>query len=839
MQHAPRIFSLNRAISCVLVLLAPAILQAQEPDAIPVRVALVVGVGARAPSEGLSDLLLADLSERADVLFVERGAVDQVLAEQSLSLDGLTAPGTAISVGRLLAADLLLCVDAFPGDVVSGIRIRIIESRTGITLAADEFPSDTLDTELKAAREAFDRALPKARIAADNRLYVGIVGFRNEDLGRELNGVADALSPMLAVTLAREPSVVLLDREQLDALTEEHRLTGLDLDLRTSALAVSGGIRADHDRGGWLISLRLHSTGIAETAPTLLHVPDADIRTARQLLAEAMLSHSGSDTIAAPPMSTENEAGQYARQVELLTQKRYDRLFTGEYLRGQRESPSRHAPLAEAAYALHPTQKHRAMVASLASDPRGIELLAEYWREQTRNIDTADNPILSFTLEPPGGNFAPDARPWPDAMIALQQEMLLRELAWQVGHSSLNEWHFSLAAAFRSFQFWCADVGEWGHYVKSLYGLGQVVRTATGSDTSLREPLHHMVIEVSDMLGDTARGGIWLCVASGTPAGVLFVEPSSRSNDTADWIGQQRFRRSGRRLDWFGSQIRLTSLGGMSKFDPATDRVVNLLSPAASAFGPGSREVEISAIVGDALITRARRDGVLMLDTGSSGRGALLRTLPDGKQPRIEHMVQVSPDEAIIGDRAGNLWRIVAPEHDRYAARILYVQPMGDTWQELLDRPDRISPANTAASDHHDGHPPDMLVDGNARTCWGADSESSENWIEFTFDDSATIGSLALLNGWMPDQRGTKRYDANHRARRVRLQHDDRRRHNTWQLRDVSIPQILRLPEPITARKVRLTIEAVYEAEIIDAQTPPRLVMSQVLFFQTALPELK
>ena len=55
-----------------------------------------------------SSLLSAQLSTKTDIWTLERTDIDKILAEQTIKLSGLTAPGAAVEVGKLLGAKVLV-----------------------------------------------------------------------------------------------------------------------------------------------------------------------------------------------------------------------------------------------------------------------------------------------------------------------------------------------------------------------------------------------------------------------------------------------------------------------------------------------------------------------------------------------------------------------------------------------------------------------------------------------------------------------------------------------------------------------------------------------------------
>ena len=106
--RANRLYCMKRTHVVVLLALLVS-LRAMCADA--VRLAILAGEGERAPKTGMVDLLMVELSQRPEVVVLEREAIGKILAEQKLSLSGLADRTQAVRTGLLLSADLLLAVE--------------------------------------------------------------------------------------------------------------------------------------------------------------------------------------------------------------------------------------------------------------------------------------------------------------------------------------------------------------------------------------------------------------------------------------------------------------------------------------------------------------------------------------------------------------------------------------------------------------------------------------------------------------------------------------------------------------------------------------------------------
>ena len=126
----------------------------------PVRIAILAGDGDRAPKAGLVDLLVVQLSQQEGVVLLERQDVDRLLREHGMSAKaGTLTPKQAMAMGRVLAADCMLFVEAKrEGRRASLHRFRYVEARTGIVLSDllmdVERADDAKDTLLHTLNEA-------------------------------------------------------------------------------------------------------------------------------------------------------------------------------------------------------------------------------------------------------------------------------------------------------------------------------------------------------------------------------------------------------------------------------------------------------------------------------------------------------------------------------------------------------------------------------------------------------------------------------------------------------------------------------------------------------------
>ena len=304
---------------------------AAEPG--PPSVAIVPTAAARA---ALADLLTADLAKDAAFRLVERQAVNRVVAE--LERASATDVAADVKLGQLLAAEAILLLDAAAAQTPPRVRVRLVETRTGIRLADGEWAAGDLLANRAALLVDVRQGLAKLRVPPSGRRLVGVVGLRSEEEAGATVATARALSVFAERDLQRIPDVVVLEREQLRRLTTERDLTGTELDLRASTVLLEGSLRREGD--GFVIALALLPLKDGKRQERTV-TPRAETAAARDAIAAAL-----ADMLAA---KIEAGAAGPTAEAKLLLERARKLVGLGDYPQASR--------LAEAAYVLHPCRE--------------------------------------------------------------------------------------------------------------------------------------------------------------------------------------------------------------------------------------------------------------------------------------------------------------------------------------------------------------------------------------------------------------------------------------------------------------------------------------------------
>ncbi|MCB9677297.1 MAG: hypothetical protein H6737_19455 [Alphaproteobacteria bacterium] len=85
---------------------------------------------------GLAQMLITDLAGTGDFEVVEREQLQAILDEQKLGHEGITEPGTAAKIGKLLGAQKLLLGGYFKMGTVFRVDARLVEVETSRILAS-------------------------------------------------------------------------------------------------------------------------------------------------------------------------------------------------------------------------------------------------------------------------------------------------------------------------------------------------------------------------------------------------------------------------------------------------------------------------------------------------------------------------------------------------------------------------------------------------------------------------------------------------------------------------------------------------------------------------------
>ena len=281
-------------------------------------VAIILGDGRNAPSNAWEPWLMEALVNFPGVQLVERTEIRHVLEELRLNASGLADSAKVIKVGALAAAEALVVLEQEPDAKPPLAHCRLIDSRSGASLLNWIRPAAEFEKRRAELAAALGTALAKSRLPAQDRRYVGVVGIHSEEPGRALDNVAALLGTMLEDGLQQLPRVIVLERKQLERLTSEHNLSGMELALQTSAMLVEGGVRHGREGNKLAATIRVSPLIGGKATELQLTLPADDLLASRRLLSEAMSRAFRTPAAHAPPPDPRAEAAALQQRALLF-----------------------------------------------------------------------------------------------------------------------------------------------------------------------------------------------------------------------------------------------------------------------------------------------------------------------------------------------------------------------------------------------------------------------------------------------------------------------------------------------------------------------------------------
>ncbi len=357
-------FGINKFIKFFLIIICiaviPAVGAAQPAEHVPkepVSLAVIPGAGERQPSDLVIANLEVHLSSLPDVSLVERSLINKVLQEIHLGESGLQDKKQAVTIGQLVAADILVFVKKgrpsleHKEQITSGtdtdiVLIRLMETRTGIILGSLLEDAERLESDLPSILSHVQTAINKEKIPLENRKHIGILAIKNNEPGTSLDGAAEALQMFLAIDLPKAPNVIMLDRDHLQYLQTERALTGMNLKLKHSTFVVEGGLQYEEGRQQIIVSVVLRSfSGTNSASEKMTFTVDKDdLPKAREVIAQGILQKLDVEKTPGQSPAADKEGELFLMQVPLYLSS------------GDLEAAVRYA---EVAYALLSNQEAR------------------------------------------------------------------------------------------------------------------------------------------------------------------------------------------------------------------------------------------------------------------------------------------------------------------------------------------------------------------------------------------------------------------------------------------------------------------------------------------------
>ena len=207
-----------------LVVLALGLLSQLAHAAEPFRLAIVAEDKSLASA---AELLTVTFSTNTQIALLERVQIDRVLAEQSLS----AANGRdALKLGQLLGADGLLLLEIVREGTNQFLTSRLLAVKPGVVVDAARvsWPVPDLMQWSGWMGMRLDHLFPKLGVLEKDAIPISVVNLRSALRSREAEELERQLTLLTIERLSRERQMFVLERRQMQLLSAEKELKGMD-----------------------------------------------------------------------------------------------------------------------------------------------------------------------------------------------------------------------------------------------------------------------------------------------------------------------------------------------------------------------------------------------------------------------------------------------------------------------------------------------------------------------------------------------------------------------------------------------------------------------------------
>ena len=174
-----------------------------------------------------ADLAFDALSKSDRWELVERQRLDAVLKEQKLAASGWTA-AAALKLGQLVKADGVLLLVGQAAKDKQTMAVRLVAVNPGVILWSlhQPLPLENVDDWQTTIRSRIEAALPKLSVLAADAVPLSVVSVTSGVKRRDFLRIEGELRQLLIHRLTHEPSLFVLERQQLELLDREKSQPG-------------------------------------------------------------------------------------------------------------------------------------------------------------------------------------------------------------------------------------------------------------------------------------------------------------------------------------------------------------------------------------------------------------------------------------------------------------------------------------------------------------------------------------------------------------------------------------------------------------------------------------
>ncbi len=267
-----------------------------------------------------ADLITVELSKSKEIILLERQHILKIADEHSLHAG---KAGDDIKLGQLLGADGLLILSNTEVNGRKLLSARLVAVHLGVVI--DEWISPPYEAAEGRAMPVFFSSrivplLPKLRLDKKDIVPVSVAGLFAAVDSPELRSIEKELTWLLIHRLTREPSLLVLERRQMQDLVLEKNLANAEKSPFLGGAVIVEGKLEEHD-GKLDLALGLRHSGEKKATPVNIQGQKHELKAFADRITASILGNLKLKP-AQQNWNLEEEAAMYADQAEWALQHR-------------------------------------------------------------------------------------------------------------------------------------------------------------------------------------------------------------------------------------------------------------------------------------------------------------------------------------------------------------------------------------------------------------------------------------------------------------------------------------------------------------------------------------
>ena len=175
-------------------------------------------------TEGVLALTEARLTGAAGLIVVDRREINRIMAEQSLSLAGMSPVDFTVQSGEIIGADVFAFIGADDGGNVLGLSV--FDAATSLRFWDETLPDMAREDIPDYLAARITAALAKRTPAGVRVTTFGLLSARNRDLPRSYDTTLQGIARLLERRLNHSERLSIVERQRLGRMGEEWQLLG-------------------------------------------------------------------------------------------------------------------------------------------------------------------------------------------------------------------------------------------------------------------------------------------------------------------------------------------------------------------------------------------------------------------------------------------------------------------------------------------------------------------------------------------------------------------------------------------------------------------------------------